>query len=158
VGVRILDDFGLLLLLAALLAIGLIVRRLVLRRGGAVLDLCIRSGNSRHWVLGLARYSGDRLQWYRAFSFSPRPSSSFRRAELRVIERRTPSRGEAAYFAHGALVFECRQAGRRLDLALPQTAVNGFQAWLEALPPGTSPMARREREADGRHGASPRNA
>jgi hypothetical protein len=158
VAVSILDDVGLALLLVAALAIGLVARRLVLRRGGAVLDLCIRSGDSNHWVLGLARYSGDRLQWYRAFSFSPRPSRSFRRAELRVIDRREPSRGEAAYFAHGAVVFECRHAARALDLAMPQTAVNGFQAWLEALTPGTAPMARRERGPDSAHGASPRNA
>src|SRR4051794_21950804 len=105
---RILDDFGIVLILVALLAIAVVVRRTLLRRRGASLDLCMRPrGGVGHWTLGLARYAGDSLQWYRTFGFSLRASRTFRRDELAVIGRRTPTRGDAAYFLHGAQIIEC---------------------------------------------------
>ena len=139
----VLDDAGFSVLLVSVFCIVLIVRRLVLRRGGAVLDLCVRPrGAHGHWVLGLARYSGDTLEWYRILGLSARPSRSFRRDEVTVVDRRPPSRGEAAHFVHGAVVLECVHEGRRFDLALPRTAINGFQAWLESMAPGSTPAAR----------------
>ena len=135
----VLDDLGIALLAISALCIALVVRRLLLRRGGAVLDLCVRPrGADSHWVLGLARYSGDTLEWFRILGLSVRPSRSFRRDQIAVVDRRTPGRGEAANFVHGAVVLECVNNGARLDLALPTTAMNGFQAWLEALPPGSA--------------------
>ncbi|MCU1679042.1 MAG: hypothetical protein JWM93_3800 [Frankiales bacterium] len=141
----VLNDAGLALLLVSLCCIALIVRRSLLRRGGAVLDLCVRTrGTHSHWVFGLARYTGDTLEWFRILGFAARPSRTFRRDQIAVVSRRVPSRGEAASFVHGAVVLECVDGRRRLDLALPATAMNGFQAWLEALPPGTAAVARPE--------------
>ncbi|MDQ1701925.1 MAG: hypothetical protein QOF57_1177 [Frankiaceae bacterium] len=135
----VLDDVGIALLLVSVVSIALIVRRLLLRRGGAVLDLCVRPrGADSHWVLGLARYSGDTLQWFRILGLSACPSRSFRRDQITVVDKRIPSRREAANFVHGAVVLQCVSDGHRLDLALPETAINGFQAWLEALPPGSA--------------------
>ncbi len=135
----VLDDVGIALLVVSAVCTALIIRRLLLRRGGAVLDLCLRPrGADSHWVLGLARYSGDTLQWFRILGLSARPSRCFRRDQITVIDRRIPSRGEAANFVHGAVVLQCVSDGNRLDLALPATAMNGFQAWLEALPPGSA--------------------
>ena len=134
----VVDDVGIALLLISAICTALIIRRLLLRRGGAVLDLCLRPrGADSHWVLGLARYSGDTLEWFRVLGFSARPSRSFRRDQIEVVDKRVPSRGEAANFVHGAVVLQCVSDGSRLDLALPETAMNGFQAWLEALPPGS---------------------
>ena len=138
-----LDDVGIALLVVSLISIALIVRRFVLRRGGAVLDLCVRPrGAKSHWVLGLARYSGETIEWFRVLGFSGRPSRTFRRDNITVVGRRTPSHGEATNFVQGAVVLECLDAGRRLDLALPATAMTGFQAWLEAHTPGAEAGSR----------------
>ena len=144
-----LDDVGIVLLVVFSLTAVLVVRRLMLRRGGAVLDLCVRPrGSDSHWVLGLARYSGDSLEWFRIFGLSARPSRSFRRDDVSVVGRRTPSLGEAASFVHGAVVLECLDGGRRLDLALPATAMTGFQAWLEAHTPGATAPSRSDSPDD----------
>ena len=143
------DDIGIALLVVFSLAAVLIVRRFVLRRGGAVLDLCVRPrGPESHWVLGLARYSGERLEWFRILGLSARPSRSFRRDDISVVGRRTPSHGEAASFVHGAVVLECLEGGHRLDLALPATAMTGFQAWIEAHTPGAAAPSRSETPDD----------
>jgi len=135
----VLDDVGIALLLLSVVCTALVIRRLLLRRGGAVLDLCVRArGAEGHWVLGLARYSGDTLEWFRILRFSARPSRSFRRDHISVVDKRIPSRREAANFVHGAVVLECVSEGSRVDFALPATAINGFQAWLEALTPGSA--------------------
>ncbi|MDQ1682258.1 MAG: hypothetical protein QOH99_799 [Frankiaceae bacterium] len=145
----VLDDVGIALLVVFLLSLVLIVRRLALRRGGAVLDLCVRPrGPESHWVLGLARYSGETLEWFRILGISARPSRSFRRDDISVVGRRTPSHGEAASFVHGAVVLECLERGHRLDLALPATAMTGFQAWLEAHTPGASVPSRSDTPDD----------
>lgn len=139
----ILNDLGIVLLLIGLGAFALIVRRILLRRAGAGLDLCIRRAGRTHWTLGLARYSGDRVEWFRMFSPAWRPGRTFQRSDLVVTNRRTPSAHEAVAFVHGATVLECvDSAGTRVDLCLPEPALTGFQAWLESTPPGAPRVDR----------------
>jgi len=128
----------------ALLGLGaLSVRRWVLRRAVGSFDCSLRRrpqarsrGPGRGWVLGVARYAGDRVDWYRAFSFSPRPLPVVSRRGLVVRDRRKPGGPEAFALLAGAVIVECIQDGRRLDLAMSQEALTGFLAWLEAAPPG----------------------
>ncbi|NHB85980.1 DUF2550 family protein [Tessaracoccus sp. HDW20] len=42
------------------------------------------------WMLGVARYRRDQLEWFRAFSMSLRPRYSFPRATTTYIHQRTP--------------------------------------------------------------------
>ena len=133
------------LLVAVLLAVGVLaaglLRRVLLHRGGGTIELSLQlktPGHGRGWVNGVGRFAGDELQWYRVFSLSPRPRRRWSRRDLQVLIRRDPSGGEHRALLEGAVVMECVAAGRRVDLAMSRSAVTGFLAWLEAVPPGAT--------------------
>ena len=59
----------------------LVVRRRLLARHGGTFELSHRvraDRPGRGWVLGLGRYSGETLEWFRVFSLSPRPKRTWR--------------------------------------------------------------------------------
>ena len=127
----------LLLAVLALLAIG--GRRRLLQRGGGTVDVSLRLRTSRDgggWVLGVGRFDGDDLQWYRVFSLAPRPRRTLSRRDLRVTGQRPPSEPERYALLNGAVVMECASEAGPVQLALDARAVTGFLAWLEARPPG----------------------
>src|SRR6478736_6042061 len=75
----LLDAAGVLLVLVVLFGVGLIVRRRLLSRHGGTFELSyrVRHGHvGRGWLLGLGRYSGENLEWFRYFSLWPGPRSS----------------------------------------------------------------------------------
>lgn len=134
-----LDVLGLALLLLVLSAVYLIARRRWLSRNGGTFDLSLRLRTSqpgRGWILGLGRYSGDELEWFRIFSLSLRPKRRLRRGALAVAERRWPQGREEYALYQNSVVVECRYAGEPLALALTDSALTGLLAWLEAAPPG----------------------
>ena len=92
----------------------------------------------RGWVLGVGRFAGDDLQWYRLFSLAPRPRRTLSRCDLKVTGRRQPVGGETLALLSGAVVMECVAAGQPVQIALDAAAVTGFLAWLEARPPGAT--------------------
>ena len=133
----VLDVLGALLVLAALFVAGITVRRHLLQRRGAI-DLSLRLHPGRHgrgWVLGVGRYDGDELLWYRVFSFAARPRRSLRRHGLSIAAARRPSGPEALALMAGSIVVCCVGGdGRPVELAMPEAALPGFRAWLEAAP------------------------
>jgi Protein of unknown function (DUF2550) len=92
--------------------------------------------SGKGWVFGVARYSGDRIEWFRVFSYAPRPRRVLERSEIEVLHRRTPQGQEELALLSGALVLTCRHRGALLELAMSEDALTGFLAWLEAAPPG----------------------
>jgi hypothetical protein len=122
--------------------LALVLRRRYLARVGGTFDCSIRVKHGalaplgKGWVLGLARYAEDRLDWYRVFSYSPRPRRVLRRRDLQVQGRRTPTGNEALALVSGAVVVECRARGGQVELAMTDEALTGFLAWLESAPPG----------------------
>ncbi|WP_078500319.1 DUF2550 domain-containing protein [Wenjunlia vitaminophila] len=92
--------------------------------------------SGKGWVFGVARYSGDRVEWFRVFSYAPRPRRALERAEIEVLRRRTPRGQEELALLSGAVVLTCRHRGALLELAMSEDALTGFLAWLEAAPPG----------------------
>lgn len=90
------------------------------------------------WVLGIARYSGDSIEWFRVFSFSFKPLRVFLRTELEVQGRREPVASEALGLYDGHVIVEVSEAGEKVEFAMAEEAVTGFLAWLEAAPPGKS--------------------
>ena len=70
------------------------------------------------------------------FSFAPRPRHVLRRGDLRVRQRRRPGGPEALAVQAGAVVLECLERGRPVELAISDRAVTGFLSWLESAPPG----------------------
>ena len=122
-----------------LLAIG--GRRRVLERRYGTIDLSLRlarRGHGRGWVLGVGRFEGDDLQWYRVFSLAPRPRRTLSRRTLEVRGRRDPRGPETLALLAGAVVMECRAPEGPVELAMEAGAVTGFLAWLEARPPGAT--------------------
>ncbi|WP_432487588.1 DUF2550 domain-containing protein [Kineococcus sp. SYSU DK018] len=123
--------------LVALLGLVLVVvrrRRLSGRLGS--FDCSMRASGSRRWALGVARYETDRLDWYRLFSLSPRPSCSFARGALDVTRRRDAEGHERLAVQPEAIVAECRHGGVEVELAMSTDAYTGFASWLESAPPG----------------------
>jgi hypothetical protein len=89
-------------------------------------------------VLGVGRYNGDDLQWFRVFSLSPRPRRTLSRRDLQVTGRRQPKGPEALALLKGVEVIELRGPGGSVEIALDPSALTGFLAWLEARPPGAT--------------------
>ena len=129
---------GLALLLAVLVA-AFVGRRRFLSRSIGTFDCSLRAGRQRMgrgWVLGLARYEADRIEWFRVFDLSLRPRRVLPRADLQVRERRYPSGPEAFALMAGFLVVCCDDDRGPLELAMSEQAYTGFASWLESAPPG----------------------
>jgi hypothetical protein len=125
-------------LLVGLALGGLFLRRSLLQRKGGF-DLCLRVGTagwSDGWVFGIARYSGDALEWFRTFSFGTRVQRELQRRELTVVGRRLPAGDEAYDLPAGHVVLIWEVAGERLEVSMTEAASMAFLAWLEAAPPG----------------------
>jgi len=125
-----------LLLLVSLAVVVLRRRRLSGRLGTFDCSLRRPEGGRRRWALGVARYEVDRLDWYRTFSFSPRPSCTLARGALDVLDRRVPAGAEVLAVQPGAVVVRCRHEREPLELAMSTDAYTGFASWLESAPPG----------------------
>jgi Protein of unknown function (DUF2550) len=154
----------LLLALAGLFAFG--VRRRLLQRSGGTFDCNLRWNapvpshaeetpheetrreETRHeetvqgpdggkgWAYGIARYNGDQIEWFRVFSYAPRPRRFLERNRIEVLQRRRPEGEEELALLSDAIVLACDLHGRRVELAMSEDALTGFLAWLEAAPPG----------------------
>lgn len=127
------------LLLVLVIGVALILRRRWLSRHGGTFELSYRARASqpgRGWLLGLGRYTGDRLEWFRIFSLSPRPKMVWQRATLNYVERRDPEGVEQLSLYPGHVVIRCETPAGDVELALGSSSLMGFQSWLEAAPPG----------------------
>jgi Protein of unknown function (DUF2550) len=135
----VLESAAFVLLLVLLLGVALIVRRRWLSRHGGTFELSYRARTTtpgRGWLLGLGRYTGERLEWFRIFSLSPRPKRVWPRAALTYVERRDPEGVEQLSLYPGHVVIRCETPGGMIELALGSSSLTGFQSWLEAAPPG----------------------
>lgn len=135
----LLDAVGALLLLALLYGIALVVRRRWISRDGGTFEFSVRVRSTRAgrgWVLGVGRYNGEYLEWFRIFSLSPRPKVRFSRADLEYVGRRDPDGAESHALYTGHTVVLCRTSTGPLEVAMSPAALTGFLAWLEAAPPG----------------------
>ncbi|MFS3129916.1 DUF2550 domain-containing protein [Nocardioides sp. Bht2] len=136
----VVDIVVVLLVVLVLYGLALVVRRRLLSREGGTFELSYRARSSRigrGWVLGLGRYAGDELQWFRIFSLSPRPGRVWKRSGLSFEGRREPvGHEELALYAEHVIVV-LREGQVDLELALGPASLVGFQSWLESAPPGT---------------------
>jgi Protein of unknown function (DUF2550) len=94
------------------------------------------SAGGKGWVYGVARYSGDRVEWFRVFSYAFRPRRVLQRPAIEVLGRREPQGSEELALLSDAVVLACSHRGTNFELAMSDDALTGFLAWLEAAPPG----------------------
>jgi hypothetical protein len=116
-----------------------LARRLLLARGVGTFDCSLRRGNRRggSWVLGVARYEADRLDWFQVLTISPRPTRSLARERLVILERHEPEAIQSYAVLPGWVIVLCAYGTSTLELAMSEAAYNGLAAWLESAPPGT---------------------
>jgi hypothetical protein len=119
----------------------LLTRRITLLRGGGTVEMSLRvhpdGQQGRGWALGVGRFVGDELQWFRTFSLSPRPKRVLMRHDLEVTERRKPTGGESLALMQGSVVLGCANPSGPVELAMTEAAETGFLSWLESAPPGS---------------------
>ncbi len=133
------DSAGVVLFLLLLYGVCLVVRRRWISRYGGTFEFSVRvrSGRAgRGWILGVGRYTGGDLEWFRIFSLSPWPRYRYRRSELAFVGRRDAEGVEAFSLYSGHIVVTCRTPGGLLEVAMSPDALTGFLAWLESAPPG----------------------
>lgn len=128
-------------LLAVVLLAGaaLVVRRRLISRNGGTFELSYRARSAkagRGWVLGIGRYSGEDLEWFRIFSLAPGPRRRWNRKTMTFTGRRDPHGVEAMSLYTGHVVVSCATDHGPVELAMSPASLTGFQAWLEAGPPG----------------------
>lgn len=142
-------DFGAILgvaLLVLLLAVALpivimLTRRAWLSRQG-MFECALHNdkGASQHWSLGMARYNGEHLEWFRIFAFGLKPQLSFRRTATQALPSRDPDPAEAVLLYQGQRIVALEStpdfAERGTwELAMDGEALTAMLAWLEAAPP-----------------------
>nr|WP_269204542.1 DUF2550 domain-containing protein [Motilibacter deserti] len=121
----------------------LAIRRRMIQRRGGTFDCSMRKRSRpapKGWMLGVGRYATDTVEWYRVFSYSPRPRQVIERRDIVVLSRRAPDAAEALALLPGAVIVECTSGGQTLELGMSADALTGFLAWLEAAPPGQHPV------------------
>ncbi|WP_170970332.1 DUF2550 domain-containing protein [Nocardioides jishulii] len=131
----------LLLLVLVVVAVWLVVRRRTISRDGATFELSHRVRDQRPgrgWVLGVGRYTGESLEWFRIFSLSPRPMRVWNRDEIAYVARREPEGPEEGSLYAGHVVVVCQTPNGDVELAMSESSLMGFQSWLESGPPGTN--------------------
>lgn len=136
----LLDLVGIVLLLVLAYGIALVVRRRFLARKGGTFELSYRARSTktgRGWLLGMGRYSGERLEWFRIFSLALRPKRVWRRGELEYAGRRETHGVEELSLYSDHVVVLCHTGHGPIELAMSPASLMGFQSWLEAMPPGT---------------------
>src|SRR4051812_35466635 len=136
------DGAALLLVPLVVYAIALVVRRRWVTRNGGTFELSYRQdagperSHGRGWVLGLGRYSGDTLEFFRIFSVLPRPMVVLDRADLRYTRQRSPDRSEVHALYPGHVIVSCRTSLTGLELALSADAATRLRTGRQPAPPG----------------------
>jgi hypothetical protein len=120
----------------------LYLRRRWLTGQGGLFDCAhrVRDDTPGHgWALGVARYRGENLEWFRSFSLGLTPKLVLQRAGTTYVHQRKPEGLEAiALFADSIIVtVKDRVTGHLHTLAMSRDEVLALMSWLESAPPGS---------------------
>jgi len=135
---------GVLMLAGIICLVLLFLRRRWLSARGGVFDCDLRRVDQAHdsaWAMGLARYDGDRLEWYRIFSLSWRVKYVLPRGQTTLVGHRQPQGTEIdAMYQDAAVVQVLTNKGsdavQGWELSMAPGSMVGLMSWLEAAPPG----------------------
>lgn len=139
----VLDSFAAVVLATLIYGLALVFRRRILSRHGGTFEVSYRpltDEPGRGWLLGLGRYTEDRLEWFRIFSLAPRPKKTWPRRQLTFTSRREPGASEQVALYADHVVVTCDLPSEKVELAMSPSSLMGFQSWLESGPP-RPPMA-----------------
>lgn len=118
----------------------LATRRRWLSRQGGLFDCSLRLSTKTPgagWALGVARYSGDNLEWFRVFSPSLRPRQIFPRSITSAGDQRDPDAIEAVMLSDDQRIVNLELAdGKSWELSMSNASLTGLLSWLESAPPG----------------------
>ena len=120
----------------------LFARRRWLSGRGGLFDCGLRSSEraGAHWTLGLARYEGDELRWYRAFGLTLRPALVLNRRTTHFVSQREPDAAEHLVLFSDHEVIRMRTGSGdgqgAIELAMTPASMTGLLGWLEASLPG----------------------
>ena len=140
----LLDAAGVLLGIVLLYGVALVVRRRVLSRNGGTFELSYRvrpEKAGRGWLLGLGRYSGEHLEWFRIFSLSPRPKRVWRRSDLDYDGRREPEGVEQMSLYPDHVVISAPPPTGPLELAMGDQAPDRLPVLARGRPARADPAA-----------------
>lgn len=90
-------------------------------------------------MLGVARYTGDWLEWHRVFGLSITPRLRFHRGSTAIADQRTPSARETLSLYEGQRIISLFVAGSdapSVEIALGSQELTGLMSWFEGAPPG----------------------
>lgn len=119
----------------------LFARRRWLSSRGRVFDCALRPADAApgtSWMLGVARYAGDQVQWYRVFSLSLRPWLVIDRGLSQPEATRKPEGTETTVLDADARVVSLTGDHAGVSLALPPHEMTAFLGWMEGGLPGQS--------------------
>lgn len=136
---RILEIIGICVLALFLLLFVVFLRVRLLMLGGGTIRLQVRVSTlvpGRGWSTGIGRFAGDELRFHRMFSLAPRPKRVLNRRSMAVVGRRLPEGPERLALPGHWVILMCRTPAAQIEIAMADTTVTGFGAWLEAGPPG----------------------
>ncbi|MGB3955814.1 MAG: DUF2550 domain-containing protein [Brooklawnia sp.] len=117
----------------------LLVRRAWLSVLGGLFDCALRADGATKWRPGLARYSGQYLEWYLVWHPWPRPTRLFVRDRCELVGFRDSDVSESKLGYAFARVVTLRARGQnpeRWELAVNEGSATGLVSWLESAPPG----------------------
>ncbi|HQZ00448.1 MAG TPA: DUF2550 domain-containing protein [Propionicimonas sp.] len=116
-------------------------RRRGLARQGGLFECSLRLSTKTPgtgWVLGVARYRGDNLEWYRSFSLSLRPRLVFPRSQTHAGAQREPDPIESVLLYDDQRIMRMELAdASSWELAMSVASLTGLLSWLESAPPGS---------------------
>ncbi|MGL4832367.1 MAG: DUF2550 domain-containing protein [Propionibacteriaceae bacterium] len=125
------------LVVACMIAVVMLfARRRWLSSQASMFDCALRTPKTG-WVLGVSRYQGARLQWFRIFSLSWNPKREFLQQQWAVISQRpaTVAEQREIFANQHVLTIENKLTGEQLELAADPTSLMGLTSWIEARMP-----------------------
>lgn len=133
------DSLAFIVVLGVVLVGGLVARRRWIAHQGATFELSIKRAaehSAKGWTLGVAVYREDEVEWFRTFSFSPRPRHRFERGGVLIEGRRVPEAGESYALHAGHVIVRTENSSGVQQFALSPNSLTGLLSWLESSPPG----------------------
>lgn len=117
----------------------LLARRAWLSMRGGLFDLALRRSDATKWRPGLARYSGEVLEWYLVWHPWPFPTLIFPRENSELGALRDSDLSESRLGYATSKIIELNVTGDRPEqwqFALNEGSAMGLISWLESAPPG----------------------